>query len=83
MISSGKYSGISTVEDAAIDKPVDDVSHIGSEESVLPDKAFIVDLFQGLEVVHALIQGGGLWLPGSVGRRLGMYALRRICFEHY
>jgi len=60
--------GESVVEDAAVEKPRDDVSYIRAEESVLAGKAFIVDLFQGLEVVsHALIKGSGLRFPGAVG----------------
>jgi hypothetical protein len=58
--------GEAVPEEAAVEKPVDDVSHIRAEESVLAGKAFIVDLFQGLEVVfHALIKGGGLRFPGA------------------
>jgi hypothetical protein len=50
-------SSEAVMEDAAVKKPVDDVSHIRPKESVLAGKAFIVDLFQGLEVVfHALIE---------------------------
>ncbi len=58
--------GEAVLEDAAVEKPVDDVSYIRAEESVLAGKAFIVDLFQGLEVVfHALIEGSGLRFPGG------------------
>jgi hypothetical protein len=60
------------VDDAAVEKPVNDVSYIGAKESVLAGKAFIVDMFQGLEAIfHALIKGGGLRFPGVVG--LGLW----------
>ncbi len=56
------------LKDAAVEKPVDDVSNIRAEESVLAGKAFIVDLLQGLEVIlHALIEGRGLQFSGAVG----------------
>jgi uncharacterized protein len=35
------------VEDAAVEKPINNISHISPEESVLAGKAFVVDLFQG------------------------------------
>jgi hypothetical protein len=41
---------------------------IGAEESVLPGKAFIVDLFQGLEMIlPTLIKGSGLRFRCAVG----------------
>lgn len=67
------------LKDAAVEKPVDDGSDIRpEEESVLPCKALIVDLFRGFEVVfHALLGGRGLRFSGAVGigvreRKLGL-----------
>jgi hypothetical protein len=40
-------AGEAVLEDAAVLEKADDVSHIGSEESVLPGKPFIVHLLQG------------------------------------
>jgi len=78
--------GEAVLEDSAVEKPVNDASYIRAEKSVLAGKAFIVDLFQGLEVVfHALIEGSGLRFPGAVevGLRGGMvwgeHALQEYC----
>jgi hypothetical protein len=44
------------MEDAAIEKPVNNLSHIRPEEPVLLRKPLLVDLFKSLEVVlHTLI----------------------------
>jgi len=61
-------SSEAVVEDAAVKKTVNDVSNIRPEESVLAGKTFIVDLFQGLEVIfHTLVKASGLRFPGAVG----------------
>jgi hypothetical protein len=49
-------TGEAIMQNAAIEKPVNNLSHIRPEEPVLLRKPLVIDLFKPLEVVlHALI----------------------------
>ncbi|PIP48345.1 MAG: hypothetical protein COX16_01295 [Deltaproteobacteria bacterium CG23_combo_of_CG06-09_8_20_14_all_51_20] len=49
-------TGEAIMQNAAIEKPVNNLSHIRLEEPILFRKTLVLDLFKSLEVVlHALI----------------------------
>jgi hypothetical protein len=70
------HPGKAVVQDAAVKKAVNHLSHVGPEKAVLFGKAIIVNLFQRFKMVlYTLIILGLLWFARLVNCRCGGHFL--------